>query len=349
MIAISLLVLSSAPLLLLITIVLCFGHYLTVAKALTRTNSSISLSPTELNAVDVLSILVAVVIKTFLSVFGLVPRLKPTEDGFSLPKITITAPLRLTDSDYKNYNHAVGKPEASRTDRNKEPTTPSLILAATTTPLMILTLANFSSPILPLGSVNTKNRFEFVAPEKCQNLREATATVTFGGSNHGRRTRRGIEFDMIIEVYTTATELVFRQVISVMQTLPKKTQPPYKGSSTIKQESKNFSLPFANIKFDSFAPFAWCNVCKDYNPIHVSSLLAKMFGLPGRVAHGNHVVAAMLTSISVPPGKWFLEVAYKRPMVLPIELDVTLLEDDKGRFAATKADKIYVEGTTGDL
>ena len=39
-------------------------------------------------------------------------------------------------------------------------------------------------------------------------------------------------------------------------------------------------------------------LCKDYNPIHVSAIAAKLFGFPGKFAHRNQVAASMIKSIA---------------------------------------------------
>ena len=75
----------------------------------------------------------------------------------------------------------------------------------------------------------------------------------------------------------------------------------------------------------------WSAISGDYNPIHVSAALARLFGFPGRVAHGMSVVHSMLLlEGAVPVAKGGLavlrsvsmEVEFRRPVILPADLSV---------------------------
>jgi acyl dehydratase len=86
-------------------------------------------------------------------------------------------------------------------------------------------------------------------------------------------------------------------------------------------------------------------------PVHVSAIAAKFFGFLGKAAHGNQVAASMIESIAAAAETktedlWFdsergsfMEVEFKRPMVVPLTLRVEtadvaskdrLKETDKG-------------------
>ena len=83
-------------------------------------------------------------------------------------------------------------------------------------------------------------------------------------------------------------------------------------------------------------PLKWAAICKDYNFIHLSGAAAKAFGLPGKIAHGNHAVAKALHQLKdsrslQPPfttSSW-MEVQFRRPMVVPGVFDVSLRESSK--------------------
>jgi hypothetical protein len=62
---------------------------------------------------------------------------------------------------------------------------------------------------------------------------------------------------------------------------------------------KSFNEPEQIIDFPSDAPKAWSKGCNDINPIHMTSLAARLFGFPGKIAHGNHVVAIVTEQLSV--------------------------------------------------
>lgn len=87
------------------------------------------------------------------------------------------------------------------------------------------------------------------------------------------------------------------------------------------------------LQIEADVPSKWATLCKDYNPIHISAIAAKLFGFPGSRSR-NQVAASMIESI-VAAAKtktkdlWFdsergsfMEVEFKRPMVVPLYLRV---------------------------
>jgi acyl dehydratase len=86
--------------------------------------------------------------------------------------------------------------------------------------------------------------------------------------------------------------------------------------------------PSTSVSLTSNDPYLWATLSKDYNPIHFSSTLAKMFGFKSMIAHGNHVLAKGLAKLDVHgEGMRFMEVEFRRPVFIPSELDVSV---DKG-------------------
>lgn len=111
-----------------------------------------------------------------------------------------------------------------------------------------------------------------------------------------------MEFD-VDEVFGDATEdLIFRKVIIILPVLKKTVEP------------------------------TWHEWRKE-KP-HVSAIAAKSFGFPRKGAHGNQVAASMIESIAATAKTktkdlWFdsergsfMEVEFKRPMVVPLYLRV---------------------------
>jgi acyl dehydratase len=59
-------------------------------------------------------------------------------------------------------------------------------------------------------------------------------------------------------------------------------------------------------------------VSGDYNPIHVHPLSARLFGFPSAIAHGMWTKARCLAALEPTlPAAYTVEVAFKRPIVLP--------------------------------
>lgn len=66
---------------------------------------------------------------------------------------------------------------------------------------------------------------------------------------------------------------------------------------------------------------AYASVSGDYNPIHLHKLTAKPFGFPRAIAHGwwalPHSLALLGVDETSPSGDAYLDVAYRRPVLLP--------------------------------
>jgi acyl dehydratase len=59
-------------------------------------------------------------------------------------------------------------------------------------------------------------------------------------------------------------------------------------------------------------------VSGDYNPIHIHGLTARLFGFPSAIAHGMWTKARCLAALDPElPDAYSVEVAFKRPIVLP--------------------------------
>jgi acyl dehydratase len=67
-------------------------------------------------------------------------------------------------------------------------------------------------------------------------------------------------------------------------------------------------------------------VSGDYNPIHIHGLTAKLFGFPTAIAHGMWTKARCLAQLEPElPDAYSVEVAFKRPVLLPAK--VAFVED----------------------
>ena len=85
----------------------------------------------------------------------------------------------------------------------------------------------------------------------------------------------------------------------------------------------------------------YASVSGDRNPIHMHSLSARLFGFPSAIAHGMWTKARCLAALEPRlPGAFTVEVAFKRPILLPAT--VTFAEhsaDDGFRFGVRDAKK----------
>lgn len=348
-------------------------------------HSKLAFSPNQLRISHVTLIIILLLLKPLLRLLGLVPPLEPNplmkdfSEAFTLPDLSVSMPLIVKRADVQLYNRAVSTTKASGTLAPR--TDPIFLLVGVSEPLMLLLLPKTNCPIMPLGSVNVRNRIEFLEPDICRRaasggLRNAQARSFL--SKKGRRVKRGMEFDMVVEVTsevecTTDQRTIFRQVFTTLQYLKNNTKPQFvervqsdKPVATDQTTHSSLRRIEQDLGIEIDAPKSWAAICKDYNPIHTSDWAARAFGFPGRLAHGNLVVARtleMLRSVTDSvfaqmidhtSDPFWLEVEFKRPMILPIALHVLFGEEGrpsskKGHFQVKKEEKVCIEGEVGWL
>ncbi|KIV84605.1 hypothetical protein PV11_00377 [Exophiala sideris] len=289
-------------------------------------------------------------------------------------EFSLTMPLRTSQKDLNAYTLAVER--TTQTNASWTRSQAMLFLSALTEPAMLLLLAESSCKLRPLGAVNVRNRFELIRPDLCteHTLKSFSgASVTASRSKHVRRVKRGFEVDLILTLDIPAggssgIVTIFRQIFTILQfAKPVKDFARKDESGSVSQASEwTDALSFA-VEYDE--PSAWARVCKDYNPIHISAIAAKLFGFPGKIAHGNHVAAkafALLERSTVPSeysalchskGAIWMEVVFKRPIIVPAVLKVMVAKpvanleghNDSMPFQILGKNKVCIEGTLGRL
>lgn len=95
----------------------------------------------------------------------------------------------------------------------------------------------------------------------------------------------------------------------------------------------------------------YAKVSGDFNPIHISGVMAKAFGLPGKLAHGWYSVSMFasvierIKNISVKK----IDVQFQKPVLLPNTVALDYLDTDGGEtpFRITSVDKkiVHLTGT----
>jgi acyl dehydratase len=352
------------------------SHASNIFKATGALNGRLTFTPARLSGIDLTVLVILVILKYINKLIGYHPMFTPAKTGkdIVIPPLTLSAPLHVDTADLERFAAAIGAETTTSDDENSSP----LLLPAVTTPLLIILLSNRNCPVLPFGAVNTRNRFEFLDPSACQNatcLKDATVIAHLGGDKLlGKRVKRGMEFEIVVEVEgkfqeSSARKVIFRQVIGILVFLPKTTKPLWEiseNTQTTNEPLEFLEEPPQQIRLAMNAPVKWSAVCKDVNPIHMSSLAAKLFGFPGKIAHGNHVAAHFVEKqrdIDIPSRRlfwqtdkpWFLEVDFKRPMVLPLLLEIKFAAQNKdssrnnGRFEILRGEKSHISGNFGEL
>jgi acyl dehydratase len=85
----------------------------------------------------------------------------------------------------------------------------------------------------------------------------------------------------------------------------------------------------------------YASVSGDRNPIHIHSLSARLFGFPSAIAHGMWTKARCLAALEPRlPNAFAVEVAFKRPVLLPATVTFAESGSDSGfRFGVRDAGK----------
>lgn len=295
-------------------------------------------------------------------------KVKAGEEKVDLPRLEVRCPVIVAQKHESLYDKAIFVEQsrnAKKDDGKKKQNGmgEGFLLASLTNQLMLLLVVHPALPISPLGAVNVRNRIEVHNPYQPDQVLAAHAVV--GGAETGRITKRGIEFDIHITVTSPSSQtLILRQIITILAPckVPSRSHKTDTKAEQTGEQEKDFDS-IAEIHFPATAPWSWCNVCGDYNPIHVSSLLARLFGFKGKIAHGNHVVANFLSLLPSASnstvkaggggGGWWVEMQFRRPMVLPLRLiaqTVPMQEaTQEWRCIGVKDSKPYVTGAVGSL
>jgi len=135
-----------------------------------------------------------------------------------------------------------------------------------------------------------------------------------------RETGRGQEFDLQTEA-RSGGELVWREVSTYLARRPKARAQDEAGAAPevvappVQAQSSQWAAP-ADIGR------RYARVSGDRNPVHLYNLTARLFGFPRAIAHGMWSLAYTAARIEAESGRPLaaLEVAFKRPVLLPARL-----------------------------
>lgn len=325
-------------------------------------DSSLDFFPQELAVSEVILAILIFVGRQILHLIGLRDRFYvktgpgKDEESYELPELMLAMPFRLNEEDLKKYIAAVNSdtpssganssagPHQGPQNPLNSPAQTCLVLSAFSEPVMLLLLAHHRSPVRPLGAVNVRNRFEVLRPDLCsaEMLMNTKLVVVAALKQQTRKVKRGLEIDIAVEIasYMDPDVVVFRQVFTMLQFMKFRTEPalsaPKADGLSIDELSKREG--WRTFTVSTNAPRRWAKVCKDYNPIHVSSMAAKLFGFSSSIAHGNHALALALAQFDTNHDYRFdadkpfvMEVQFRKPVPLPATLGALAVQERDNR------------------
>ncbi|MCD4721065.1 MAG: hypothetical protein K8S13_14590 [Desulfobacula sp.] len=177
-------------------------------------------------------------------------------------------------------------------------------------------------PINPLGLIHIFQSFEQKRPVKTNEILDLACTL-----KSIEKTQKGIETSFTLEVISSG-QIVWQGISTFFTRSPvkikKKTK---KKDDTILIKQETFFIP-------SDTGRKYAVVSGDYNPHHLHTLLAKLFGFKKAIAHGMWSLARVIASLDKEFGihdRAVIEASFKLPIYMPasIALGYECQEDTK--------------------
>ncbi|MEB3020294.1 MaoC/PaaZ C-terminal domain-containing protein [[Mycobacterium] crassicus] len=180
---------------------------------------------------------------------------------------------------------------------------------ALTFPTVMSLVTGFDFPFAAMGSVHTENRITQYRP--------IAVTDTVGVSVHAanlREHRKGLLVDIVTDI-NVGNDAAWHQVTTFLHqqrtSLSDEPKPP-------PAKQPKLGPPNAVLRVTPGQIRRYASAGGDHNPIHTSSIGAKLFGFPTVIAHGMFSAAAVLANIEgALPDAVDYSVRFGKPMLLP--------------------------------
>jgi MaoC like domain len=228
------------------------------------------------------------------AVLGLLPRSRPdTPPGTELKLHRVGA-----DRDHlAEYDRVCG----FRLSDTLPPTYPHVLAF----PLALRLMSRSDFPFPVVGLVHVANRIEVLRPIDAGELLDLTVRAA-----DLRPHERGRQLDVVAEA-TVEGEPVWRDVSTYLH--------KEKGSGgTGRDERQAPPTASAVWRVPARTGGEYAAVSGDHNPIHTSTVGAKLFGFPRRIAHGMWSMARCLAALEGRLPDWYtVDASFKRPVLLP--------------------------------
>ncbi len=180
---------------------------------------------------------------------------------------------------------------------------------ALTFPSVMSLVSGFDFPFAAMGSVHVENEITQHRPIR------VTDTVHIAAhAENLREHRKGLLVDVVTDV-SVGNEVAWHQVTTFLHqqrtSLSDEPKPPQK-------KQPKLPAPKAILRISPGQIRRYAAVGGDHNPIHTSSVGAKLFGFPTSIAHGMFSAAAVLANLeaSLPEAVTY-SVRFGKPVLLP--------------------------------
>jgi acyl dehydratase len=180
---------------------------------------------------------------------------------------------------------------------------------ALTFPSVMSLVSGFDFPFAAMGSVHVENQITRFKP--------ISVTDSVGVEVHAenlREHRKGLLVDVITDV-SVGNDVAWHQVTTFLHqqrtSLSDEPKPEQKKLPKLPPPNAVLHVTPGQIRH-------YASVGGDHNPIHTSSLGAKLFGFPTSIAHGMFSAAAVLANIEGQlPDAVTYSVRFGKPILLP--------------------------------
>lgn len=180
---------------------------------------------------------------------------------------------------------------------------------ALTFPSVMSLVSGFDFPFAAMGSVHVENRITQYRP--------IAVTDVVGVKVHAenlREHRKGLLVDLVTDV-SVGNDIAWHQVTTFLH-----QQRTSLSGEPKPEQPKRQKLPPPNavLRITPGQIRHYASVSGDHNPIHTSSIGAKLFGFPTSIAHGMFSAAAVLANIEGQfPDAVSYSVRFGKPVLLP--------------------------------
>jgi acyl dehydratase len=180
---------------------------------------------------------------------------------------------------------------------------------ALTFPTVMSLVTGFDFPFAAMGSVHLENEITQYRPIRVTD--EVNIAVH---AENLREHRKGLLVDVVTDV-SVGNEVAWHQVTTFLHqqrtSLSDEPKPP-------PQKQPKLPPPNAILRISPGQIRRYAAVSGDHNPIHTSSVGAKLFGFPTVIAHGMFSAAAVLANVEANlPDAVRYSVRFGKPVLLP--------------------------------
>jgi hypothetical protein len=203
-------------------------------------------------------------------------------------------------------------------------------------PLAMQLMTDRSFPFPVIGMVHIENRITQVRPLRAVEWLTMRVRAQDLGSHD-----KGTQFDLVAEA-SVGEEPVWRSRSTYLH------REGGGGSGGGKKDDSEPPTPDAVWEVAGDIGRSYAGVSGDRNPIHLHPVTARLFGMPGAIAHGMWLKARCLAALEPElPDAYSVEVSFKVPLKIPARVEFASWPEGQGRAFAVHDEKSGKPHLTG--